>query len=100
MAAPVPGWGKIVAATLATLVLTAAALALLGATLWTEDALRKRLLLRALSGVLALMIIGAAAYRHFVIAPRSRRPRWQLAYVILLLLWAAYLFVLAFRGGE
>jgi uncharacterized membrane protein YdcZ (DUF606 family) len=92
---------KLVAATLATLVLSAAALGLLGAMFWTEEVLRRppNPIIRGwLCAVLGVMMTGAAAFRYFVVTTRSRRPRWQRAYAILLLLWAASLFVLAFSG--
>ena len=52
----------------------------------------------ALFVILAVMMTGIAAKKLFVDAARSRRPRWQRAYGILLVLFAGYLVVLAFRG--
>jgi hypothetical protein len=98
MGAPLPSSRTLIAATLATLVLAAAAVGLLGAVFWTEDVVRGRLFARMLCAVLALLMTEVAAYRFFFSAVRSRRRRWQRAYAILLFVWAGYLFVLALRG--
>jgi hypothetical protein len=44
------------------------------------------------------MLIGVAAKKYSLDAPRSRRPRWQRISAALVLLWAAYMVVLAIRG--
>ena len=48
--------------------------------------------------VLGVMMTGFAGLKFFVTAARSRHPRWQRTYAIAMLVWAGYLFVLAFRG--
>jgi hypothetical protein len=98
MGATPPSSRKLVAATLATIVLSAAVLVLFGAMFWAKDVARVRLYMRMLVAVLGLMMIGAAAYRSFFVAARSRSPRWHRAYAVLILMLAGYLFVLAFRG--
>jgi uncharacterized membrane protein YdcZ (DUF606 family) len=93
---------KLVALVLVSVGLGAAALALGGAMFWTEYVLRRPaspIMRGSLFIVLGVMIAGIAAYRFFVQAVRSRRPRWQRTYAMLLLLWAGWLFVLAFRGA-
>jgi len=79
------------------LALSAAALALGGAMLWTEEALRRGpspAIRVPLSLILALMLTGFAAIK-WTGASASRRPRWQRVHGILLLLGAACLLVQA-----
>lgn len=74
---------------------TAALLVLSGIFFWSEDLLRRPSspIVRALLFLmLALMMPGFAVMR-FLNASASRRPRWQRAYGVLLLVLACYLLV-------
>ena len=57
----------------------------------------KRIHIKCRFAGLAVALTGSAGLRFFWDAGRSRRPRWQRAWAILTLLWAAFLLVLAFR---
>ena len=93
-AAPPPAHSRKVMALLGLMGLGAVTLVvLIGNFFWTEEVLRRpaRPVVRALLLVLlALMMTGFAMLR-FARASASRRPLWQRAYGVLLLVFAGYL---------
>lgn len=76
-----------------------AGLALGGYIFWTEEVLRKPSspIAWALVALLLATMMTAFAVEKFIMAAASRRPRWQRAHGVLLLLFAVYLLVQAIR---
>jgi hypothetical protein len=91
--------GRVLALFVGLAALGAVALILAGNEFWTTEVLRRpgspvaRFLM--LSGFAAMM--AALAAMRFIGAASNRRPRWQRAYGVLLLVWAGCLLVLALR---
>jgi hypothetical protein len=102
LSTPPPAPSRKVIALLGLLVLgPAALLVLIGNIFWTEEALRRPSspLSRAfLLLILALMLAGFAVVR-FLRASASKRPRWQRAHGVLLLVLAGYLVFQLARMG-
>lgn len=74
-------------------VLAAAALVVVGNLFWTEEVLRRPAspIFRALLLLIPAVMITGFAVLRFVGASAGKRPRWQRAYGVLLLVFAGYL---------
>jgi hypothetical protein len=81
-------------------VMFAGALIAAGTVVWALAAPVGRsdhLVERVLCAGLGVALIGVAGKKFFWNATRSRRPRWQRASAVMVLVWAAYMVVLAIR---
>lgn len=84
---------KVLGLAVGALALGAGALVLLGNIFWTEEVLRRPAspIVRGLLLLIVALMMTWIAIVRFVGASSSRRPRWQRAYGVLLLLFAGYL---------
>jgi hypothetical protein len=85
----------------AWLVVGVAAVVLMYWELWHEAVLRRPpspIILRVISGMLSFLLTGIAARELVAASGHVRHPRWRRAYAVLLVVWAGWMLIFAFRG--